>query len=312
MDRRCRIAAAGAGLAFLLTACVTTPDEPIRALAWLDRSGAHSTLTTEPVTLLVANSPGTAEQIALGEALFHNPFLLGGQAAKAGISCASCHINGRDNPHFHFPGVSGEPGTADVTHSFFSSHRGDGTFNPVAIPDLAAPGKISRRQPGELEAFIRGLIVEEFDGEEPGGEALTALAHYVRALRGIEGSKRQAVSAQTHIKRAAQSLRLAQGRPKRGEDSALADLLLAGAQQQLGLIHQRMQGRRLAAMRDDLLATSRQISVLRQDMKQGEIETKDALGDVVQRLEELGPRLEQKNDQSLYHPERLREFIERL
>jgi hypothetical protein len=102
------------------------------------------------------------------------------------MSCATCHRNGRGNPGFVFPGLSGAPGTADVTASLMSSHRGDGIFNPKPIPDLAGlPGrlKISRTAPGAIEGFIHGLVTEEFDGPEPPPEVLAALAAYVRALQ---------------------------------------------------------------------------------------------------------------------------------
>src|SRR5687768_90851 len=71
----------------------------------------------------------------------------------------------RGNPDFLFPGLSGAVGTADVTSSIMSSHRGDGTINPKPIPDLAGPPAeriVSRAAESRaLESFIRGLIVEE-------------------------------------------------------------------------------------------------------------------------------------------------------
>jgi hypothetical protein len=97
-----------------------------------------------------------------------------------------CHRNGRGNPDFLFRGLSGAPGTADVTSSLMSSHRGDHIVNPKPIPDLGGPRsllKVSRGPDGKLESFIRGLVVEEFDGAEPPKEVLAGLAAYVRALR---------------------------------------------------------------------------------------------------------------------------------
>ena len=122
----------------------------------------------------------------IGRVAFRAPLLLGGQAARVGLSCSSCHRNGRTNPDFHFPGVSGGPGTADVTTSILSSHRGDGTFNPKPIPDLAGdPAKrIVTRDRGkrDLAKFIDGLITQEFDGPEPPHKVLDGLAAYVRAI----------------------------------------------------------------------------------------------------------------------------------
>ena len=108
----------------------------IRAVSWLSKEGAFEALTTEPAVgfRIEGLFLDRSNEILTGEALFHTPSLLGGQAAKAGISCASCHVNGQGNPHFQFPGISGQPGTADATHNFFSSHRGDDKFNPVSHP----------------------------------------------------------------------------------------------------------------------------------------------------------------------------------
>ena len=57
-----------------------------------------------------------------------------------------------------------------------STKRGDGAFNPKAIPDLAGdPAKLKiSRDPAkqDLQTFIHGLIVDEFDGPEPPPEVL--------------------------------------------------------------------------------------------------------------------------------------------
>jgi hypothetical protein len=138
--------------------------------------------------LLAGPAPVPPQQllsIEIGRAAFRSPLTLGGQAARAGISCESCHRNGRTNPAFHFPGVSGAPGTADVTSSLFSSHRGNGVVDPKPIPDLGAPRDQLKvvPHPEKLPGFIHGLIVEEFDGPEPTPAVLAGLAAYVRAIR---------------------------------------------------------------------------------------------------------------------------------
>jgi len=227
----------------------------LRAMAWLAPEGQFEALSSEPVVEYSA----TAEN-HVGEILFHTPTLLGGQAAKAGISCASCHVNGRNNPHFQFSGVSGAPGTADVTHSFFSSHRGDGEFNPVPIPDLTKPGKVSHAIKGELEIFIRGLIVEEFDGAEPDTKALYALAAYVRAIRSDSGSKTQSITVETHLGRIQLALTAAGKHENRKPE--LIRLLLSGARHQLGLIHERFAGRGLSKERAAILRLSEDIAEL--------------------------------------------------
>lgn len=159
---------------------------PIREARWTDPAALpHSLSYAPPECLARPRAPAETRSVAIGRIAFRAPLLLGGQAARAGMSCASCHVNGRGNPGFRFPGLSGAPGTADVTASLMSSHRGDGVFNPKPIPDLAGSPeklKISRSAPGRLESFIHGLITEEFDGPEPPAEVLAGLAAYVRSL----------------------------------------------------------------------------------------------------------------------------------
>lgn len=138
-------------------------------------------LATEPQRCV---TPGP-DQIRQGELLFNSPFLLGGQAAKAGVSCASCHENGRANPDFFFAGLSGDPGTADTTHGFFGPARDDGVFNPVTIPDLASPDGhqlVDRDDTAALSDFLERQIVEEFEGDRPGADIIAALSAYLRAL----------------------------------------------------------------------------------------------------------------------------------
>ncbi len=151
-------------------------------------SDLFESLSREPVECLVAPSDSAERRaVAIGRAAFRTPLLLGGQAARAGMSCATCHRNGRANPAFFFPGLSGAPGTADVTSSLMSSHRGDHIDNPKRIPDLGGPRALLKvsRDPADpaLARFIHGLVTEEFDGPEPSPEVLAGLAAYVRALR---------------------------------------------------------------------------------------------------------------------------------
>ena len=319
MDRRGRALLALLALA-AAQSVLAAGEPPLRALGWLSSEGAVEALTTEPARRLdLAASPAERTPLTLerrrslaaaGEALFHNPLLLGGQAAKAGISCASCHVNGRGNPHFLFPGVSGAPGTADVTHSFFSSRRGDGAVNPVAIPDLAEPGKVSRTAPGELEAFVRGLIVEEFDGAEPGDAALAALATYVRALRPAREPGSEPVTVSTHLRRAEQALAAAARFSDEPGGERMAALLLGGARQQLGLVHERLVGARGAQARKGLREVSADIADMRRAVRQ---DSRDIAGDyrrVHRRLDALRPVLAAAQHGSHYDAARLRRAVE--
>jgi hypothetical protein len=226
-------AAAGAAGAAALT------DFPLREARWTAPAALPRSLSwAPPECLRKARSPAEARAVAIGRVAFRTPLLLGGQAARAGMSCATCHVNGRGNPAFLFPGLSAAPGTADVTASLMSSHRGDGIFNPKPIPDLAGPAdrlKISRTAPGALEAFIHGLITEEFDGPEPPADVLAGLAAYVRALdpaacRG--GAKPARLAERLAEVEAAVAL-------ARGTDGETRRLLLAAARSTLGAVDER-------------------------------------------------------------------------
>ena len=239
---------------------------PIREARWLKSPDIVSDMTTLPAEC-VAWPAGNGERtsVAVGRALFRSPLMLGGQAARAGLSCASCHRNGRTNPHFHFPGVSGAPGTADVTASIMSEHRGDGIFNPKPIPDLAGdPGKLKVKGTPKLRAFIHGLITQEFDGPEPSAEALDSIVAYVRAespaaCKGGNvpitlGSKLADVDAAFGL--AAQAYA--------GGDPATGRELLAAARSTLGSIDERFQVAGLEDARSQLRAADAELFRLQQ------------------------------------------------
>ncbi len=260
--RSVRLLKYSAAISLTCAAVAQAADRPlIQAMAWLDPAQHLAALTTEPRALETVQD----RQAMAGEALFHTPTLLGGQAAKAGLSCASCHENGRNNPAFLFPNVSGKSGTADVTSSFFSSHRGNAIFDPVKIPDLTAPGKISRAADSEeLEKFIRDLIVEEFNGQEPTESTLAALAHYVRSLSTSAGNERVPVTVESQLTAVDKAV-LAAKEARQSNDLMLSHLLLASARHRLGLIHERYAGKRLNRQRSAIIAASRRLGEL-QDM----------------------------------------------
>src|SRR5437899_8344601 len=116
-------------------------DAPIRGMLWVakdaDPARALGSVPTE--CLRIPADPALAAKVEVGRAAFRTPVILGGQAARAGINCETCHRDGRTNPDFLFPGVSGAPGPADVTNSLFSTHRGNGVDDPNPIPDLSGP-----------------------------------------------------------------------------------------------------------------------------------------------------------------------------
>ena len=150
-------------LPVLLAAAVAAPDLPIKESRWLAPDGLFEGLTRQPTECF--KPPKTASErrsAAIGRAAFRAPLLLGGQAARVGLSCSSCHRNGRGNSEFTFPAISGHPGTADVTSSLMSKRRGDGAFNPKAIPDLAGvPSKLKiSRDPARKELRRRAASMQ--------------------------------------------------------------------------------------------------------------------------------------------------------
>ena len=220
-----------------------------RSLVWTAPGAELQTLGSQPRSCLSGENDALLQS---GRALFNAPLLLGGQAAKAELSCNSCHVAGRDNPHFFLPRLSSTPGTADVTSSFFSAARGNGTFDPVKIPDLARAGKISRDPAGAaLEGFIRDLVVEEFSGDEPDKATLAALARYVRTIRACEGADDTQIVPRTlddQLSLIDNAVDGAVSMANAGEEGT-SRLLLTAARHQLGLIDERYAGRRLKSER---------------------------------------------------------------
>lgn len=245
-------------LVFGVAATRADPAPVFEQLRWTAPESELVLLSEQPATCLASNTP----LVRSGRALFGAPTLLGGQAAKAGLSCASCHINGRNNPHFLLAGVSEAPGTADVTNSFFSAARGNGQFDPVVIPDLAMPGKVSRDPDTRaLEAFVRNLIVEEFGGREPTPAMLDVLAAYVRAVRACPAG--QSVERRLGDQLAAidDGIAAAQMMIDRADPQGAA-LSIAAMRHQLGLIAERYTGAGLTRERQALLAASRALQAI--------------------------------------------------
>lgn len=238
------IAAAGA---LLLCGAASPADLPIREARWLQTSDLAGALVHQPAECRQRYRDPVLERSAeIGRLAFRAPLLLGGQAARAGLSCSSCHRNGRTNADFHFPGISDRPGTADVTASLMSSHRGDGIFNPKPIPDLAGDPstlKVSRDPNKEdLRRFIHGLVTQEFDGPEPPAAVLDGLAIYVRSLSksACKGPATVDVTLEQALGNVETAVVLARGSFGAG-DAATAQFLISAARSTLGAIDEHFQ-----------------------------------------------------------------------
>jgi hypothetical protein len=233
--------------ALLLCGGAAPSSFPLREARWLQSPDIAADLSHQPTECSARSSdPALRRSEEIGRIAFRAPLLLGGQAARVGLSCSSCHRNGRANAHFHFPGISGDPGTADVTASLMSSHRGDDIFNPKKIPDLAGDPstlKISRDpNKDDLKRFIHGLITQEFDGPEPPPAVLDGVAAYVRSLspRNCQGPPIGALHLSPMLDDVDLAVRLAQQSYADG-DRPTARLLIAAARSTLGAIDERFQ-----------------------------------------------------------------------
>ncbi|MBA3897901.1 MAG: hypothetical protein H0X36_12375, partial [Sphingomonadaceae bacterium] len=152
--------------------------------------------------------------------------------------------------------------------SLMSSHRGNGQFDPRPIPDLGQAGKISRDpQARALETFIRGLIVEEFDGPAPPSTILDDLALYLRSL----GNGTCPAGATEPIRLAgalndARRAAAAAGESWRRGDGPAARLLLSATRSALGRIDERFAPRDLAADRQAIRNADFELLAIEQAM----------------------------------------------
>lgn len=177
----------GAFILFGLVACsdnraqYQTGEVPDIARWALPDADFVSLLSDEPNECLSA-SP-SADQI-MGRLAFRSPFLLGGQAARRGLTCQACHGQGDVNSNFFVIGLSETPGTADVTSFHFSDVLGDESFNPVPIPSLSDDIEKVDFDPAkpDLEAFVTRLITKEFTGPVPSPQVKAVLLSYLRGL----------------------------------------------------------------------------------------------------------------------------------
>jgi len=127
-----------------------------------------------------------------------------------------------------------------------SSHRGDGIFNPKAIPDLAGdPAKLKiSRDPAkdDLKKFIHGLVTQEFDGPEPPSAVLEGLAAYVRSLSpaACKEPSPTAIRLGPMLDDVNEAVSLAKQSYADG-DKPTAHLLIGAARSMLGMIDERFQ-----------------------------------------------------------------------
>ncbi|MGH6921481.1 MAG: cytochrome c peroxidase, partial [Geminicoccaceae bacterium] len=87
------------------------------------------------------------------------------------------------NQRFFIPGISPQPGAADVDGSFFNARFNDHRADALDIPSLRGirfTGPYGRDgRFASLRDFVRNVIVNEFNGQEPSPLVLDALVAYM-------------------------------------------------------------------------------------------------------------------------------------
>ena len=239
------------------------PQAPaLRDLIWTDANVDRAAVLTHQPSECLARSDVAIET---GRALFRSRTLLGGPAARVGLSCSSCHSNGRTNAHFDLPELTDRPGFADVTSEWASRVRGDGVMNPRAIPDLAgvfARAAFGAERETSLQRFVHSVIVDEFQGAAPPVSAERALLAYLAALDpaacgGEEPITLEALSAD--VRRAYDAAR---AQAKAGERET-AELTLLATQDALARLVERLPARAFRRDRAALELLSRDLTSVR-------------------------------------------------
>jgi hypothetical protein len=217
-------------------------------------------LTRRPAECLAASGRLMVE---IGRALFRSPGLIGGPAARLGLSCNACHPNGHTNPAFFLPELTDTPGMADVTAEWASAVRGDGIMNPVPIPDLTGVGakpSFGHKHEPSLTRFAAKVIEEEFQGAPPPAQAFDGVIAYLKALdpQHCPARAEDALSVETAADDVRRPLAAA---PK--SNAATAKLLLLAAQEAMGRLADRLPESHFGAERKALEELARELGGMR-------------------------------------------------
>ena len=186
----------GAVVAIALGLCLAQA-EPIATREGVLPPGTelNEDLLDQPTELFASELAGGKRSylVNLGDMLFSSSAILGGAARQAGISCATCHQQGHNNPRLFVPGLSRRPGTFDTSGALFNPLADNGVFDAVTPPSLRgakylAPYGHDGRF-ASLRDFVRNVVVGEFAGAEPSGQVLDALVAYVQDISFLPNPK---------------------------------------------------------------------------------------------------------------------------
>ncbi len=124
--------------------------------------------------------------VNLGDLAFSSPQILGGTARQAGISCATCHVNGASNAKLYIPGLSRRPGTFDTTGGLFNAKADNHVLDAVTVPSLRGARYLGPYghdgRVASLRDFVRNVVVNEFAGPEPSPAVLDAMVAYLQDI----------------------------------------------------------------------------------------------------------------------------------
>lgn len=293
----------------------TPPAAALSGAQWL-APGADvvAALTRSPGECLKpAEDADAAYLVEVGRAAFRSPLLFGGPAARSGLSCNSCHLDGHDNPQFFVPGLSGDPGTADVSSALFSRVREDHVFNPVAIPTLVDAGKktsfgATSPQPS-IEAFTLSAVEDEFQGAPPPRAIVDGVGAYVRHLAAdaCPGPARRDLDQ--GLGDIARAIAAAKAALERG-DAATADFLVLSARQATGLVYERYAGPDFGVERAALIGFSRDLGEARRLAAADPATGLAALEAAGGELSGLARRLGKSEKKSLFNEKVLRRALD--
>ena len=164
---------------------------------WLPPGTFIGDQTPLPMLVLGFEEQGIDEadlpMIAFGDMLFDSPEIFGEPARSIGLTCSTCHNRSDINRDFFIPGVSRNPGSADVDGGYFNAMFNDRRDDPIDIPSLRGlrfTGPYGRDgRFASLREFTRNAIVNEFGGAEPSPFVLDAIVVYMNEFDFLPNAK---------------------------------------------------------------------------------------------------------------------------